>query len=65
MMNTDIVAIATALNLYFSDGIAIAAALSLYFSEVHDTESNILTINRAGRKHSSWNSKLFGMNNLN
>lgn len=42
---------------------AIAMALHLYFAEVHDTESYRLTIRQ--NANSAWNSKLYGMNNLN
>ncbi len=42
---------------------AIAMALHLYFAEVHDTESYRLTIRHNAA--TAWNSKIFGMNNLN
>lgn len=42
---------------------AIAMALHLYFAEVHDTESYRLTIRQ--NSNTAWNSKIFGMNNLN
>lgn len=42
---------------------AIAMALHLYFAEVHDTESYCLTIRQ--NTNSAWNSKIYGMNNLN
>ncbi|NPA36061.1 MAG: OadG family protein [Chlorobi bacterium] len=44
---------------------AIALALYLYFNEIHDEESNIITIKEVRRRYSPWNSKLYGMNNVN
>lgn len=45
---------------------AISMALHLYFDDVHDKESNILTIKRIERRYSPWNSKIYGLtNNLN
>ena len=46
-----------------SEKAAIAMALHLYFAEVHDTESYCLTIRQ--NPNSAWNSKIYGMNNLN
>ncbi len=42
---------------------AIATALFMYFSEVHDEESNILTIKKIQRRYSPWSSKIYGMSN--
>ncbi len=42
---------------------AIATALHLFFSELHDEESNVITIKEVRRRYSPWNSKLYGMNN--
>ena len=42
---------------------AIATALHLYFNEMHDDESNVITIKEVRRRYSPWNSKLYGMNN--
>jgi Na+-transporting methylmalonyl-CoA/oxaloacetate decarboxylase gamma subunit len=42
---------------------AIATALYLYFNEMHDEESNVITIKQVRRRYSPWNSKLYGMNN--
>jgi len=42
---------------------AIATALHLYFNEIHDEESNVITIKQVRRRYSPWNSKLYGMNN--
>mgnify|MGYP006281595723 CR=1 FL=1 len=43
---------------------AIATALYLYFDEIHDYESNIITIRKVSRSYSPWNSKLYNMRNL-
>ncbi|MDX9905877.1 MAG: lamin tail domain-containing protein, partial [Bacteroidales bacterium] len=40
--------------------LAIAMALFLY-NEVHDEESNILTIERVSRIYSPWSSKYYNM----
>lgn len=40
---------------------AIATALKLYKSEMHDRESEMLTINRITRAYSPWNSKIHGL----
>jgi len=44
---------------------AIATALYMYFDEVHDFESNVITIRKVSRAYSPWNSKLYNMRNLN
>ncbi len=44
-------------------GAAISMALYLYFSEMHDEESNILTIKKVNKTYSPWNSKIYGMTN--
>lgn len=43
---------------------AIALAIKLYKADLHDRESDIITINRVGRIYSPWNSKLYGMTAL-
>lgn len=43
---------------------AIALALSLYFNEMHDEESNIITIKRVERRYSPWSSKIYNINNI-
>ncbi len=43
---------------------AIATALTLFFSDVHDEESNVITIKRIERRYSPWNSKIYGITNL-
>ena len=42
---------------------AITATMHLYFNEIHDIESNVVTIKKIDR--SSWNSKINGMKNTN
>jgi glutaconyl-CoA/methylmalonyl-CoA decarboxylase subunit delta len=42
---------------------AIAMALYLYFNELHDEESNVITINKVSRTYSPWSSKLYNMGN--
>jgi hypothetical protein len=44
---------------------AIGMALYLHFNEVHDEESNVITIKRVSRTYSPWSSKLYSMRNLN
>ncbi|MBQ7448409.1 MAG: OadG family protein [Paludibacteraceae bacterium] len=44
---------------------AIAMALHLYYNGIHDEEPTKITIKQVERKYSPWNSKLYGMNNLN
>ena len=40
---------------------AIITALKLYKSNLHDKESEMLTINRIARAYSPWNSKIHGL----
>jgi glutaconyl-CoA/methylmalonyl-CoA decarboxylase subunit delta len=47
------------------DVAAIAMVLYLHFSEMHDEESNIITIKRVSRTYSPWSSKLYSMKNRN
>jgi Na+-transporting methylmalonyl-CoA/oxaloacetate decarboxylase gamma subunit len=42
---------------------AIAMALYLYY-ELHDEESNVLTIDRVSRNYSPWSSKIYSMRRL-
>ncbi len=44
--------------------VAIATALKLYESDLHDRESEIITINRIARAYSPWNSKLYGLTQM-
>lgn len=43
---------------------AIAVALKLYKSDLHDRESEVITINRITRAYSPWNSKIHGLTQL-
>lgn len=43
---------------------AITTALKLYKSDLHDRESETLTINRITRAYSPWNSKIHGLTQL-
>lgn len=42
---------------------AISMALHLFLSDVHDEESNVITIKRIERRYSPWSSKIYGLNN--
>lgn len=45
--------------------IAAFLALHLYMTQnMHDKESNVLTIERIQRRYSPWNSKIYSMNNF-
>ncbi len=44
---------------------AIAMALYMYFNELHDEESNVITIKKVTRNYSPWSSKVYGFNNVN
>lgn len=41
---------------------AIATALHLHFQEMHDDESNIITIKKVAKRYSPWSSKIYNMN---
>lgn len=43
---------------------AIAMALYLYFNEMHDQESDVITVKRVSKTYSPWSSKLYSMRNL-
>ena len=43
---------------------AIAVALKMYKSDLHDRESEVITINRITRAYSPWNSKIHGLTQL-
>jgi glutaconyl-CoA/methylmalonyl-CoA decarboxylase subunit delta len=45
------------------DVVAIAMALHLFYDEVHDDESNVITIKRIERRYSPWSSKIYGVIN--
>ena len=40
---------------------AISTALYLFFDEMHDEESNIITIKRVRKTYSPWSSKIYGL----
>lgn len=42
----------------------IATALYMYFNEMHDEESNVITIKEVRRRYSPWSSKFYGLNNM-
>lgn len=42
---------------------AIAMALHLYFNEMHDEESNVITIKNAPKQYSPWSSKIYSVTN--
>ena len=44
---------------------AIALALHLYMNELHDMESNVMTIAKISKRYSPWSSKIYGLRNLN
>ena len=41
---------------------AISLALHLYFNELHDEESNIVTIKKVKKAYSPWSSKIYSVN---
>ncbi len=43
---------------------AIAVALKLYEEDLHDIESNVVTINKVARTYSPWSSKIYSMRQL-
>lgn len=43
--------------------VAIAMGLHLYLNELHDKESNIITIRNAQKQYSPWSSKIYGVMN--
>ena len=43
---------------------AISMALYLHFNEIHDEESNVITIQRVSKTYSPWSSKLYNMRNF-
>jgi glutaconyl-CoA/methylmalonyl-CoA decarboxylase subunit delta len=47
-----------------NDEAAIAMALYLYFNEMHDEESDVITVKRVSKTYSPWSSKLYSMRNL-
>lgn len=42
---------------------AIAMALYMHFDQIHDEESNIITIKKVTKNYSPWSSKIYGVMN--
>lgn len=52
-------------NMYSGEEVAaIAAALQLYMNDLHDLESNVITINKVARVYSPWSSKIYGLRQI-
>ncbi|MBN3036344.1 MAG: OadG family protein [Bacteroidales bacterium] len=43
-------------------GAAISMALFFYFSEMHDKESEVITIRRTRKEYSPWSSRIYSLN---
>jgi glutaconyl-CoA/methylmalonyl-CoA decarboxylase subunit delta len=43
---------------------AISVALYMYFNELHDEESNVITIKKVSKAYSPWSSKIYGIRNF-
>jgi glutaconyl-CoA/methylmalonyl-CoA decarboxylase subunit delta len=43
---------------------AIAMALHDCFENIHDVESNIITIEKVNKRYTPWSSKIYGLNNF-
>lgn len=52
-----------AINSNADVNVAIAMGLHMYLDELHDEESNIITIRNAQKQYSPWNSKIYGVQN--
>ncbi|WP_298612756.1 OadG family protein [uncultured Odoribacter sp.] len=51
------------INVEGNVNVAIAMGLHLYFNELHDEESNIITIHNAPKQYSPWSSKIYSVQN--
>lgn len=51
------------INIEADVNVAISLALHMYFDELHDEESNIITIKNAQKQYSPWSSKIYGVQN--
>lgn len=51
------------LNIEGNVNAAIAMALHMHFNQLHDEESNIITIKKVTKNYSPWSSKIYGVNN--
>ncbi len=50
------------LNMEVDLNAAISAAIYLYLNELHDEESQNITIKKISRDYSPWSSKIYGLN---
>ncbi len=41
---------------------AVSMALHMYFNELHDEESDVMTIKKTSKRYSPWSSKIYGLN---
>ena len=49
-------------SLHISGEVTAAIAMAIYLNrDLHDTESDILTIKKISKDYSPWNSKIYGM----
>jgi Na+-transporting methylmalonyl-CoA/oxaloacetate decarboxylase gamma subunit len=51
------------LNIKGDVSAAISMAIHMYFNEMHDDESNVITISRIQRRYSPWSSKIYSIYN--
>jgi len=51
------------LNIEGNVNAAIAMALYMHFDQIHDEESNIITIKKVTKNYSPWSSKIYGVMN--
>jgi Na+-transporting methylmalonyl-CoA/oxaloacetate decarboxylase gamma subunit len=51
------------LNIEGNVNAAIAMALFMHFDQIHDEESNIITIKKVTKNYSPWSSKIYGVMN--
>ena len=51
------------INLNADVNVAIAMGIHMYLNELHDDESNIITIKNAQKQYSPWSSKIYGVQN--
>ena len=54
---------AQSVNVEADVNVAIAMGLHMYLNELHDEESNIITIRNAQKQYSPWSSKIYGVQN--
>ncbi|WP_294141079.1 OadG family protein [uncultured Sanguibacteroides sp.] len=51
------------INIEANVNVAIAMGIHMYLNELHDEESNIITIKNAQKQYSPWSSKIYGVQN--